>query len=999
LIWLFPIAGLISLIWFLIRVLPKPSRATYPCQRVAAPLASGFVVWITGLIVSTLAYRKARRLAGYSRYVLAGIFVVLSVAVIWGAICITNDNLAEAASTGLFEQSDPPNTPMGVAKGIHPGRVAWIHQSAATSWDGSSNYWWSSQFNDQNLINIMLAKVVNSVAGGKTITESWDKLFRDLNKRKGKGDIGYNATEKIAIKLNLNSGGNSNRVDASPQMVYALLDELVNQAGVLQDNITLFDATRNNISAVSDYCRQAFPNVKYNHWNGWVENMIIFSSSEVSGSSVRRLPHAVVYADYFINMALLKRHCQFSSNWADSDGQTGVTLCGKNNFGTVGSPGSMHVSIRDWYRGMGQYNPIVDLIGSRYMGGNTVLYIVDGLYGGDIHNATPKRWHMAPFNNDWPSSVFASQDPIAIDSVCLDFLNTEWDLIANADNYLHEAALADNPPSGTVYQPDGVRLSSLGVHEHWNNPVDKQYSCNLGTGNGIELEVSSFATDDGPVENITNGKRYDYIQHAINEASSGDNILIGPGIYSENINLGGKNLTLRSSDPIDPAVVAATIISGGNRAVTFSGGEDTSCVLAGFTITGANTGIHCSDASPTINTCIVAQNGGAGIELHNGSNPTIINCCVAANAGAGIQMWARTGERTILYNYPAITNCTIAGNLQGGILGGIPTITNSIVWANSPEQIAEAGGIVSISYSDIQGGFEGEGNIDADPLFADPDNGDYHLKSQAGRWDPISERWVTDDVISSCIDAGDPNSDWSSETWPHGERVNMGAYGGTREASMSAEPQALSLPTIAYIYRSDEDTAESFQSFLLGYGCPTTLIGSDDAAVTPLDSYDLIIVANDTGYSSTWVDAQSIAPINSLGKPVLGLGEGGYDFFGQLELSIGWPNGHHGSRNNIYVIDPASPLYSSPYSLDVPEDRILQLYAETEHVGIYLLQLPEDVIGLGGESRHPTHYPLVLEQNRYLLWGFTESPLNMTEVGKTLFINIVIRTANRAWGS
>src|SRR4030042_3843732 len=73
LIWVFPIAGLASLIWFLIRVVPKPSRATYPCQRIAAPLASGFIVWVTGLVGSALAYRKARRLMGRSRYVVGGV--------------------------------------------------------------------------------------------------------------------------------------------------------------------------------------------------------------------------------------------------------------------------------------------------------------------------------------------------------------------------------------------------------------------------------------------------------------------------------------------------------------------------------------------------------------------------------------------------------------------------------------------------------------------------------------------------------------------------------------------------------------------------------------------------------------------------------------------------------------------------------------------------------------------------------------------------------------
>ena len=94
---------------------------------------------------------------------------------------------------------------------------------------------------------------------------------------------------------------------------------------------------------------------------------------------------------------------------------------------------------------------------------------------------------MPPFNGHWPSSFFASQDPVAIESVGLDFLRSEMPLIKNADHHLREAALADKAPSGIVYKPDGVPLKSLGVHEFWNNATDKQYSRNLGTGKGIEL--------------------------------------------------------------------------------------------------------------------------------------------------------------------------------------------------------------------------------------------------------------------------------------------------------------------------------------------------------------------------------------------------------------------------------------------------------------------------------------------------------------------------------
>ncbi len=77
----------------------------------------------------------------------------------------------------------------------------------------------------------------------------------------------------------------------------------------------------------------------------------------------------------------------------------------------------------------------------------------------------------------------------------------------------------------------------------------------------------------------------------------------------------------------------------------------------------------------------------------------------------------------------------------------------------------------------------GMGNIDVDPLFGA--DGDYHLKSQAGRWDGNGRRWIYDDVSSPCIDAGDPNADWTGELWPHGGRINMGVFGGTLQASMS----------------------------------------------------------------------------------------------------------------------------------------------------------------------------------------------------------------------
>jgi hypothetical protein len=90
-----------------------------------------------------------------------------------------------------------------------------------------------------------------------------------------------------------------------------------------------------------------------------------------------------------------------------------------------------------------------------------------------------------------------------------------------------------------------------------------------------------------------------------------------------------------------------------------------------------------------------------------------------------------------------------------------------------------------VAHSDVEGGWSGEGNIDADPCFADPDNEDYHVKSLGGRWDPNSHTWVVDHTTTPCIDAGDPMSPVGLEPFPNGGRINMGAYGGTAEASKS----------------------------------------------------------------------------------------------------------------------------------------------------------------------------------------------------------------------
>jgi len=216
--------------------------------------------------------------------------------------------------------------------------------------------------------------------------------------------------------------------------------------------------------------------------------------------------------------------------------------------------------------------------------------------------------------------------------------------------------------------------------------------------------------------------------------------------------------------------------------VTFSNNEDASCIFAGFTIADARNGIYCSGSSPTIVNCRITANVGNGIELHMGSNPVISNCVIADNGDSGVAMLLFQKGRTALTNSPNIVNCTVVNNSEIGVSGGTSRVLNSIISGNGGQILGSSG---TVEYSNVQAGYPGVGNIDADPLFADPEDGEYHLKSQTGRYDATTQIWVLDNVTSPCIDAGDPSNPIGHEPSPNGGRINMGAYGGTAEAGKS----------------------------------------------------------------------------------------------------------------------------------------------------------------------------------------------------------------------
>lgn len=513
-------AGFLALCWFLIRVIPKPQRATYPCQRAAFPLASSFVIWLSGLFILGKSSRLFLRHAGSRRYTLAfSAFVAAAMAALWVYQGPVLNQLAAAPSQSVTT----PNAPVGEGKGAVPGRVVWVHDPAATDWDGDEcgTHWADPQHTDMAVVETMFQEAILQLAGETDAQAAWQALFVAFNEERGRGERGYQPGEKIMIKSNLTTTAARNNVvnlgdhrknrnsslwdniDPAPQLTLALLRHLVHVVGVAEKDITLGDPTTVFPKMFYDVFSQEFPDIRYlDNLGGagrtrsdFSEVPFHWSTSEADGKLADFVPVSYAEAEYLINLAVLKTH-----------GSGGVTVCAKNHFGSLlrCPDGLLRDTTRNYYhlhynlpkgnQGTGKYRALVDLMGHPELGGKTFLCIIDGLYGGQNWSSVPEKWQSAPFNGDWPSSIFVSQDQVAVDSVAYDFLRMEFpEQVAVWEDapldYLIEAATADNPPSGTVYDPAGTGqgLRSLGVQENWNNAEDKQYSRNLGTGEGIEL--------------------------------------------------------------------------------------------------------------------------------------------------------------------------------------------------------------------------------------------------------------------------------------------------------------------------------------------------------------------------------------------------------------------------------------------------------------------------------------------------------------------------------
>jgi len=215
-------------------------------------------------------------------------------------------------------------------------------------------------------------------------------------------------------------------------------------------------------------------------------------------------------------------------------------------------------------------------------------------------------------------------------------------------------------------------------------------------------------------------------------------------------------------------------------------------------------GVYCWQSSAKLANCDISFNSapghieGGGIYCGGSSTRVELERCIISNntaeAGGGIFVSSLA--------YVRVTNCTVTNNMLselqmtflngGGIhsAGSDIVIRNSIVWYNDGAAISLLDSTQSspVLYSNIEGGYPGQSNIDTPPLFASAVLGDYHLKSFLGRYEPHNNEWVMDNNHSPCIDAGDPKDPIGPELRPNGKRINIGAYGGTSEASKSVGP-------------------------------------------------------------------------------------------------------------------------------------------------------------------------------------------------------------------
>src|ERR1700744_2858332 len=219
---------------------------------------------------------------------------------------------ASSMGSSLFEPTLPP---IGIPRGVVPGRVTWAHDPAAVTWNGTGS-WWADANNNQTVIDRMVSHSLRSLTNQKSDAQAWNAIFKYFNRTHGRGNAGYRAGEKVAIKANLNNTtdhGTIERLNSSPQLLLSLVRPLTGPGKVPQSSITVFDSSRFIPSNLYDKIHHEFPGVTFvDHIGGdgrvkaeFTANAIPFS---VESNNAKGLDNTVVEAAYLIDAAVLRAH-------------------------------------------------------------------------------------------------------------------------------------------------------------------------------------------------------------------------------------------------------------------------------------------------------------------------------------------------------------------------------------------------------------------------------------------------------------------------------------------------------------------------------------------------------------------------------------------------------------------------------------------------------------------------------------------------------------------
>ena len=302
---------------------------------------------------------------------------------------------------------------------------------------------------DQKVISNMVSESVKEISGKSDLKQAWNELFQYHNQKKNQKEKGYTPGEKIFIKINQGTAswvmskeerengytissaiksGDKRRLkglgatETSPYIVLELLRELVNEAGVRQQDISVGDPISHIFGHNYSVWHAEFPDVVYiDRFSDMFgrtliqktdKDLVFYSDKKQSD----KLYDVIEAADYMINVASLKPH-----------GSAGISLTAKNHFGSQARQSASHLHYaliaptwESYPREVGKpsnggykkYRVLVDLMGSRYLGRNTMLCIVDGLFGGGSDETRgPVKYFMPPFNNDWSNSIFHVAGP------------------------------------------------------------------------------------------------------------------------------------------------------------------------------------------------------------------------------------------------------------------------------------------------------------------------------------------------------------------------------------------------------------------------------------------------------------------------------------------------------------------------------------------------------------------------------------------------------------